>query len=84
MTNILIVEDEQNLARFIELELTHENYTVDIENDGKTNTEQDVVRGHMTNELLQRFKFDKAFLAIRSFTCDCFCHLFAYDFSLLI
>ena len=31
MTNILIVEDEQNLARFIELELTHENYTVDIE-----------------------------------------------------
>ncbi|MDU3950675.1 MAG: response regulator transcription factor [Staphylococcus epidermidis] len=32
---ILIVEDEQNLARFIELELTHENYTVDIENDGK-------------------------------------------------
>ena len=27
---------------------------------GKTNTEQDVVRGHMTNELLQRFKFDKA------------------------
>ena len=35
MTNILIVEDEQNLARFIERELTHENYTVDIENDGK-------------------------------------------------
>lgn len=35
MTNILIVEDELNLARFIELELTHENYTVDIENDGK-------------------------------------------------
>ncbi|MCD9078270.1 response regulator transcription factor [Staphylococcus epidermidis] len=35
MTNILIVEDEQNLARFIELELTHENYTVDKENDGK-------------------------------------------------
>lgn len=35
MTNILIVEDAQNLARFIELELTHENYTVDIENDGK-------------------------------------------------
>lgn len=35
MTNILIVEDEQNLSRFIELELTHENYTVDIENDGK-------------------------------------------------
>ncbi|HAR2919738.1 TPA: DNA-binding response regulator, partial [Staphylococcus aureus] len=24
MTQILIVEDEQNLARFLELELTHE------------------------------------------------------------
>ncbi|MCG7339623.1 response regulator transcription factor [Staphylococcus sp. ACRSN] len=35
MTKILIVEDEQNLARFIELELEHENYIVDIENDGK-------------------------------------------------
>ncbi|WP_257213588.1 response regulator transcription factor, partial [Staphylococcus piscifermentans] len=31
---ILIVEDEKNLARFIELELLHENYEVDIENDG--------------------------------------------------
>ena len=31
MTKILIVEDEQNLARFIELELEHENYAVDIE-----------------------------------------------------
>ncbi|HBM1924629.1 TPA: DNA-binding response regulator, partial [Escherichia coli] len=29
MTNILIVEDEQNLARFIELELKHEDYNVD-------------------------------------------------------
>ncbi|PWZ65614.1 DNA-binding response regulator, partial [Staphylococcus pseudintermedius] len=29
MTQILIVEDEQNLARFLELELTHENYYVD-------------------------------------------------------
>ncbi len=28
MTQILIVEDEQNLARFLELELTHENYNV--------------------------------------------------------
>ncbi|MCQ9903780.1 DNA-binding response regulator, partial [Staphylococcus aureus] len=27
MTNILIVEDEQNLARFLELELTHDNYS---------------------------------------------------------
>ncbi|MCC2084520.1 DNA-binding response regulator [Staphylococcus sp. HMSC068D08] len=36
MVNILIVEDEQNLARFLELELTHENYKVDIENDGQS------------------------------------------------
>lgn len=36
MTNILIVEDEQNLARFIGLELKHEDYNVDIEYDGRT------------------------------------------------
>lgn len=36
MTQILIVEDEQNLARFLELELTHENYNVDTEYDDKT------------------------------------------------
>ncbi|MCI2876561.1 response regulator transcription factor [Staphylococcus hominis] len=35
MTNILIVEDEQNLARFLELELTHDGYKVDIEYDGE-------------------------------------------------
>ncbi|MCD8906516.1 response regulator transcription factor [Staphylococcus arlettae] len=36
MTKILIVEDEQNLARFIELELKHEACEVEIENDGQT------------------------------------------------
>lgn len=36
MKKILIVEDEQNLARFIELELIHENYKVDIVNDGNS------------------------------------------------
>lgn len=40
MTNILIVEDEQNLARFLELELTHENYKVDIEYDGEPGLEK--------------------------------------------
>lgn len=40
MTKILIVEDEQNLARFIELELEHENYAVDIEYDGKPGLEK--------------------------------------------
>lgn len=40
MTKILIVEDEQNLARFIELELEHESYVVDIEYDGKPGLEK--------------------------------------------
>lgn len=31
---ILIAEDDQNLARFIELELTHEGYLVDVAHDG--------------------------------------------------
>ncbi|MBI5975461.1 response regulator transcription factor [Staphylococcus canis] len=35
MAKVLIVEDEQNLARFIELELKHENYDVDIQYDGQ-------------------------------------------------
>ena len=40
---------------------------------GKTNTEQDVVKGHLTNELLQRFKFDKAFISCGSFDKnDCY------------
>jgi DNA-binding response OmpR family regulator len=34
--HILIVEDEKKLARFIELELTHEGYIVDIAYDGVT------------------------------------------------
>lgn len=36
MKNILIVEDERKLARFMELELTHEGYNVDIVSDGQT------------------------------------------------
>jgi len=34
--NILIVEDERRLARFMELELTHEGYQVDIVSDGQS------------------------------------------------
>ncbi|PTL19614.1 response regulator transcription factor [Staphylococcus chromogenes] len=34
MKKVLIIEDEQNLARFIELELKHEQYDVDITYDG--------------------------------------------------
>ena len=33
---ILIVEDEEKLARFIELELTHEGYDVNKAGDGRT------------------------------------------------
>ena len=46
MTKILIVEDEQNLARFVELELEHENYTVDIENDGKLGLEKGLTNSY--------------------------------------
>ena len=35
-TEILIVEDEEKLARFIELELKHEGYTIDKAFDGRT------------------------------------------------
>ena len=34
MADILVVEDEANLSRFIELELIHEGYTVTVINDG--------------------------------------------------
>ncbi|MGI6634500.1 MAG: response regulator transcription factor [Christensenellales bacterium] len=36
MAKILLVEDEQKIARFIELELAHEGYTVDKAEDGRT------------------------------------------------
>lgn len=34
-TTILIIEDEKQIARFLELELKHEGYTVEIEYDGR-------------------------------------------------
>lgn len=36
MARILIVEDEKKIARFLELELTHEGYEVDTAGDGRT------------------------------------------------
>lgn len=36
MSRILIIEDEKNLARFVELELQHEGYTTQVELDGRT------------------------------------------------
>ncbi|WP_227395376.1 response regulator transcription factor [Jeotgalibacillus aurantiacus] len=35
MTRILLIEDEKNLARFIELELKYEGYNVTVEYDGR-------------------------------------------------
>ena len=40
MTKILIVEDEEKIARFVELELTHEGYEVDKVTDGREATER--------------------------------------------
>ena len=37
---ILIVEDEEKLARFVELELTHEGYEVDKAFDGRSGLEK--------------------------------------------
>lgn len=39
MVNILIVEDEEKIARFIELELIHEGYKVMKANNGRTGLE---------------------------------------------
>ncbi len=36
MNRILVIEDEKNLARFIELELQHESYSVTLAHDGLT------------------------------------------------
>lgn len=35
MTSILIVEDEQNIARFLALELKHEGFEVEVTSDGR-------------------------------------------------
>lgn len=40
MAKILLVEDEEKLARFVELELTHEGYQVDKAFDGRTGLEK--------------------------------------------
>ena len=40
MTRILIVEDEEKIARFVELELRHEGYEVDKAADGRAGVEQ--------------------------------------------
>lgn len=44
MKQILLVEDEKQLARFIELELQHEGYAVTCANDGETGLQMAVTR----------------------------------------
>ncbi len=39
MSRILIIEDEENLANFVELELKHEGYDTDVELDGRAGLE---------------------------------------------
>ena len=39
MNKILIIEDEEKIARFVELELKHEGYDADKANDGRTGLE---------------------------------------------
>lgn len=39
MVKILIVEDEEKLSRFIELELKHEGYEIVKANNGRTGLE---------------------------------------------
>jgi two-component system, OmpR family, response regulator ArlR len=36
MTKLLVIEDEEKLARFVELELLHEGYAVEKASDGRT------------------------------------------------
>ena len=51
MTKILIVEDEEKLARFIELELKHEGYEVVKASNGRTGLEI-AEKGHVDLILL--------------------------------
>lgn len=39
MSNILLIEDDEKIARFVELELVHEGYTVSKTFDGRTGLE---------------------------------------------
>lgn len=39
MSRILIIEDEKNLARFVELELKHEGYETEVQFNGRTGLE---------------------------------------------
>ncbi|WP_102338115.1 response regulator transcription factor [Collinsella provencensis] len=42
MTKILLVEDEEKIARFVQLELEHEGYAVELAADGRTGADRAV------------------------------------------
>jgi len=51
-TKILVIEDEKQIARFLELELLHEGYRVDLAYDGRTGLEKAVKDDEITLILL--------------------------------
>ena len=44
-TRILIIEDEEKIARFLELELNHEGYATEKASDGRTGLDK-ALEGH--------------------------------------
>ena len=44
-TRVLIIEDEKNLARFVELELKHEGFETEVHNNGRSGFEAAVAEG---------------------------------------
>ena len=66
MNNILIIEDEEKIARFVELELKHEGYAADKATDGRTGLEMaetgyydlivlDIMLPQLSGILIQQF-----------------------------
>lgn len=47
MTKVLIIEDEKNLARFVELELKHEGFETEIYSNGRAGYEAEIGRAHV-------------------------------------
>ena len=52
MIKVLIVEDEEKIARFIELELKHEGYEVDKALDGRTGAEKALTNDYFFPNLM--------------------------------
>lgn len=45
MTRVLIIEDEKNLARFVELELKHEGFETEVQSNGRGGLESAIAEG---------------------------------------